>query len=127
MNLLERAVIWFAALVTGVVFLGAAVLFGLVQTYPYWPRTILGWVLFVVGFPVVFIVAEFLIALLEREPVGRWVDDRTATKAFSWIRILYLALRTVLVAVVIGAAIWLVGSRLSEVRDFVGRHFGPSL
>jgi hypothetical protein len=123
MNLLQRAVIWCTALVTGVALL---LVFGLVEFYNHWPRTRIGWFLFVVGFPTVFIAVDFLGALLDREPVGRWVDDRTATKPFSWIRILYLTLRTMFLMVVIGAAVWLVGSRFPGVMNFAERHFGPT-
>ena len=127
MKLLERAVSWFMGLIVCAAFLAAAVLFGLAQTYPYRPRSALAWLIFVVSIPLAWILSEAFGALLDREPAGQWVDRRTANKRFSWIRVLYLLLRTVLVLAVIALTIWFAVSYMPALRDLVTRHFGPDL
>ncbi len=124
MRWIEKAVSWLTALIVGAAFWAAAMLFGLAQTYPYRPRTALGWLLFAIGIPLAWALSEAFGALLGREPAGQWVDRRTANKRFSWARVLYLLLRTLLLLAFIMLAIWLVVSYVPVLRGPVTRHFG---
>ncbi len=127
MNFRGRAANWLTSLIVCAAWLGAAVLFELAQTYSYRPHTVLGWLLFVVAIPVAWVLSEAFGALLDREPAGQWVDRRTANKRFSWARVLYLLLRTLLVLVVITAAVWFAVSYAPAVQDLFRRHFGPDV
>jgi hypothetical protein len=109
MTLFEKARIWFVALVAGAAVLAVAILFELAQIYPYRPHTYLGWMVFAVGVPLAWIISGALEALIDREPVGRWVDRQTADQRFSWGRALYLLVRTLFVLALFTFTIWLAG------------------
>ena len=123
----ERAAIWITGLIICAAFSGVALLFGLAQIYPYRPRTAVGWLVFVIGLPLGWLVSEACGALLGREPVGRWVDQRTSEKGFSWVRVLYLLLRTLLVLGLIVLTIWAGATYVPGLRDLVARHFGAGV
>ena len=127
MKLLERAIGWVTGLIVCGAFLALAVIFGLAQTYPYRPRTGLGWLLFVIGVPLAWVLSAAFEALLDREPVGRWVSRRTANKRFSWARVLYLLVRALCALAVIALTIWLAVSYVPTLRNLVTRHFGPGV
>lgn len=124
MRLLDRVSTWSTGLIVSVAFLAAVVLLGLAQIYPYRPRTATGWLLFVVGVPVAWVVSELVADLLDREPAGQWVDGRTANKPFSWVRVSYLLLRTLIVLAFIMFMIWCGATYAPALRDFVVGHFG---
>jgi hypothetical protein len=50
----------------------------LLEAFPIRPRTSLGWALFVVAGPLLWLAAEAFGTLLEREPVGRWTERMDA-------------------------------------------------
>jgi hypothetical protein len=126
MKLLERAAIWLTALIVCAAFSGVVVLLGLAQIHPYRPRTALGWLVFVVGVPLSWILSEAFGALLGREPMGRWVDRRTSNKRFSWVRVWYLLLRTSFVLALVILTIWAGATYVPGLRDLVARHFGSA-
>jgi hypothetical protein len=127
MKLLERAAIWITGLIICAAFSGVALLFGLAQIYPYRPRTPLAWLLFVLGVPLAWITTAAFGALLDREPMGRWVDRWTAANGFSWVRVLYLSFRTLFVMALLLLAIWVSVSYLPTLRNLVARNFGPDV
>ena len=125
MKLHERVGVRFTGLIACTAILAVAVLLGLAETYPYRPHTALGWLLFVfVGVPLGWIISGAFEALLDREPAGQWVKRRTANKRFSWVRILYLLLRTLFALAAIMLTIWFAISYAPALRDQVSRHFG---
>ena len=125
MRLLERVRVRFTGLIACAAILAVAVLLGLAETYPYRPRTALGWLLFVfVGVPLGWIISGVFEALLDREPAGQWVKRRTAHKRFSWVRVLYLLVRTLFALAVIMLTIWFAISYVPALGDLVTRHFG---
>jgi hypothetical protein len=125
MKLLERVRVRFTGLIVCAAILAVAVLLGLAETYPYRPRTALGWLLFVfVGVPLGWIISGVFEALLDREPAGQWVNRRTANKPFSWVRVFYLLLRTLFLLAVILLTVWLAVSYLPALGDLGTRHFG---
>ena len=125
MKLLERVGVRFTGLIACVGILAVAVLLGLVETCPYRPRTALGWLLFVLlAFRSDGSYPEPLKPVGDRDPAGQWVNRRTASKRFSWMRALYLLLRTFFLLALIMLTIWLAVSYVPALRDQVSRHFG---
>ena len=125
MKLLDRVGVRFTGLIACAAILAVAALLGLAETYPYRPRTALGWLLFVfVGVPIGWIISGAFEALVDRDPAGQWVNRRTASKRFSWVRVLYLLLRTLFLLALIMLTIWLAVSYVPALRDQVSRHFG---
>jgi uncharacterized membrane protein YdjX (TVP38/TMEM64 family) len=115
MTLLERAAIGLTVVIVCAAWAGVVLLLGLAQIHPYRPRTAVGWLVFVAGVPLAWILFETFGALLDREPMGRWVDRRTSNKRFSFVRILYLLVRTLLVLGLVLLTIW------------AGATYGPAL
>src|SRR6476469_2780047 len=126
MKLPERVGVRFTQLIACATILAVAVLLGLAETYPYRPRTAFGWLLFIfVGVPIGWIISGAFEALVDRDPAGQWVDRRTASKRFSWVRVFYLLLRTLFLMALIVLTIWLAVSYVPALRDLVTRNFGP--
>ncbi len=127
MRMLERGAIWLTALIVVAAFSVVAVLLGLTQISPYRPRSAIGWLVFVIGLPLGWPVSEAFGNFLGREPVGQWVDQRTSEKGFSWVRVLYLLLRTLFVLGLIILTIWAGATYVPGLRDLVARHFGAGV
>lgn len=85
MSRLKRALLLLAAYLAASALLGVLVL---LQFYPARPDTWLGWgLLFVVALPLT-LAAEFLGALVFRNPLSQAVERRTRGHRFSWLRVL---------------------------------------
>jgi hypothetical protein len=97
----------------------------LVEVFPIRPRTRLGWALFVVAGPLLWLAAEAFGTLLEREPVGRWIERETArSSALSFARVVYLLVRAAIVFCLIFVIGWLVNSVAPDFGRFLNVHFG---
>jgi hypothetical protein len=96
-----------------------------VYAWPFWPQTYLGWLLFLLFGPALFLVVEAAGEKLNREPMGRWVDTRTSEHRFSVTRVLYLLIKSVLVLGVIGGIIWAAHFYVPGVEEFLYENFGP--
>jgi hypothetical protein len=91
---------------------------------PFRPRTVLGWVAFLLLAPVVFVAFEAGSALVDREPIGRWVEKRTGGTRFSVARITYVLLRAIVVLGLLMLVAWILSSS-PGVRRIVSAYFGP--
>src|SRR4029077_1571797 len=100
-----------------------------------WPRTVVGWALCVALGPVAYLAGlaavELAMRLFHRLPwVARsseWVEQRTAQRRFSWLRIGY-ALVGPLCLLVVGLILWAYeesrpAQQPSQVKQFIARHF----
>jgi hypothetical protein len=125
MKLRDRVRVRSTGLIACAAILAVAVLLGLAETYPYRPSTTLGWLLFVlVGIPIGWIISGAFEALVDRDPAGRWMNRRTASKRFSWVRVLYLFLRRLFLLAVVMLTIWVAVSYVPALRELGTWHFG---
>jgi hypothetical protein len=99
----------------------------LLYAVPFWPRTRLGWVLFVLFGPGLLLGGEMLGEVIDREPLGRWVNARTAGRRFSTTRVLYLLARALVLLGLLAVAGWVIQQLAPGVGNFVRHHFGPGL
>ncbi|HEY4215102.1 MAG TPA: hypothetical protein VGM84_26750 [Steroidobacteraceae bacterium] len=55
---------------------------------PWYPRSMMSWVMFVVvGVPALLVAEVFWEWLISGNAVSRWVEHRTAGSRFSWMRV----------------------------------------
>ena len=101
--------------------LGAAA----VYAWPFWPRTGLGWFVFLLFAPAFIVIAEAVGEVLGREPLGRWVETRTSEHRFSGTRVLYQLIKSLLFLGAIGGIVWAVYHRVPGLAYFLHENFGP--
>lgn len=69
--------------------------------------------------------AEWLGEVLDREPLGRWVDSRTAEHRFSGTRVLYQLIKSLAFLGTVGGIAWAVYHRIPGLAHFLQENFGP--
>jgi hypothetical protein len=75
--------------------------------------------------PSLILVAEAIGEVVSREPLGRWVDTRTAKQRFSGIRVLYQLIKSLFFLGLLGGIIWAVHYQVPSFARFLQENFGP--
>jgi hypothetical protein len=73
---------------------------------------------------VFILIGEWIGEVLRREPLGRWIDSRTAERCFSGTRVLYQLIKSLLFLGAIAGIVWAVHYLLPGLAYFLHENFG---